>query len=974
MAMNAPMVGTTDYHAKYFANELVRRLADDSPDRLAASLSDASVDLNPHQVDAALFAFQSPLSNGVILADEVGLGKTIEAGLVLSQFWAERKRRVLVIVPANLRKQWAAELADKFHIPSIILEKATYTRLKRDNPTQIPFEREGKQTSVVIVSIPFAANHDQDIAGIPWDLVVIDEAHRLRNHQGRYAQRIRSALSGRKKLLLTATPLQNNLLELWGLSRLIDENFFGDRSAFQRRYGGTLDDYAFQDLRRRLQPLVQRTLRKDAREFIQYTERIPMLEEFTPTDDENALYEMVSAYLRRDNLYALPSGQRHLLTMVLRKLLASSTFAIAGALRTMASRLERSLTEFPTSELDDELTEDFDSLPDLEEEWEPDPATQPLPSRTTFDQRVAIQQELDDLETFAELAESIAHNAKVDALTKGLRRAFEHMNRIGAKRKALIFTESRRTQQYLQRVLSTIPEFAEGLMLFDGSNADPASRRIYDDWKTRYAGTDRISGSRDADKRAALVDYFRESGQIMIATEAAAEGINLQFCSLVINYDLPWNPQRIEQRIGRCHRYGQEHDVVVLNFLNKDNAADQRVYELLDEKFHLFSGVFGASDEVLGTLESGVDIEKRIAAIYQSARTKAEIDAKFQQMQFDLSDQISQQRALTERKLFQHFDEDVAERFRTRKHGIDRTLDRVESMLMTVTRHELRNQAVFIGERTFVLNDNPYPDADIPLGRYDVPDRAVNGSSEVPHHRYRIGHPLAVRIIADAAARVCPAAEVEFRVSAYERRLSDVDQLIGRSGWLTVSRLTFHMEAGEEDHLLLVGYVDADGADPPPLDRQTIERLFRVPGRVVGELEVDDPTRRTLDEALERSHASVVDGFETRMDTWIQQEYAKLDQWEEDRKQSLAARIEKLDKDVERLQKEERTASLRERQAIRKQRFDLKDQIEELEEKNRAERRRISQARGEMEDRARERIEQTSEFTPLFTIRWRVTD
>ena len=117
--------------------------------------------------------------------------------------------------------------------------------------------------------------------------------------------------------------------------------------------------------------------------------------------------------------------------------------------------------------------------------------------------------------------------------------------------------------------------------------------------------------------RSALVDYFRDEGQIMIATEAGAEGINLQFCSLVVNYDLPWNPQRIEQRIGRCHRYGQKHDVVVVNFLNRKNEADQRVYQLLSEKFQLFEGVFGASDEVLGAIESGVDFEKRIAGIYQ---------------------------------------------------------------------------------------------------------------------------------------------------------------------------------------------------------------------------------------------------------------------------------------------------------------------------------------------------------------------
>lgn len=967
MVATAPQVGTTDYHAKFFANELARRFTGDSPDKLATSLSDASVDLNPHQVDAALFAFQSPLSNGVILADEVGLGKTIEAGLVMSQFWAERKKRILVIVPANLRKQWAAELDEKFHLPTTILESTAYNRALRDNPARNPFDQDGER--IVISSLQFAANRDDDLANIPWDLVVIDEAHRLRNHSGKYAQRIRRSLAGRKKLLLTATPLQNNLVELWGLTSLIDEHFFGERAAFQKRYSGNLDDYAFQDLRQRIQPLVQRTLRKDAREFIRYTERIPMLEEFSPTEDENELYEMVSAYLRRDNLYALPTGQRHLMTMVLRKLLASSTYAIAGALRTMANRLRRDLADLPGPDLDDELDDDFDALQEVAEEWDIESNIDAPIDQTTAEQRAAIELELADLETFADLAESIAHNAKVEALTTGLRRAFQHMEKIGASRKALIFTESRRTQQYLYRVLSQIPEFADGLMLFDGSNSDPKSREIYNDWKARHAGTEKVSGSRAADIRAALVDYFRETGQIMIATEAAAEGINLQFCSLVINYDLPWNPQRIEQRVGRCHRYGQEHDVVVLNFLNKDNAADQRVYELLDEKFHLFSGVFGASDEVLGTLESGVDIERRIAAIYQNARTKAEINASFQQMQLELNEQISQQRALTERKLFEHFDEDVADRFRTRKNGVNRTLGRIDRMLMAVTRHELRDHAHFTGERTFILNASPYSDVDIPSGRYDLPDRTVKGGYEVPNHLYRIGHPLAQRIVGAARERDCPIAEVTFDYGAYDGRISAIEPLIGRSGWLTASRLTITMETDEEDHLLLAGFTDNGTA----LDHQQIERLFRVPGRTGQNVLADDGIHMKLDAALNDSRKATLQALEERMEAWIQQESDKLDQWAEDRRQTLDVEILKLDKEVDLLRREQRTASLRERQAIRRQLADLDDRIAELEEKNRAERRRISRARDELLDRAYARIEHSSEITPLFTIRWRVT-
>src|SRR6202023_1888374 len=196
---------------------------------------------------------------------------------------------------------------------------------------------------------------------------------------------------------------------------------------------------------------------------------------------------------------------------------------------------------------------------------------------------------------------------------------------------------------------------AAQIVLFNGSNADPESRTIIDRWIDANAGAGRTTGSRVVDSRTALIEHFRDNATVMIATEAAAEGVNLQFCSLVLNYDLPWNPQRIEQRIGRCHRYGQKHDVVVINFLNERNEADRRVHELLSEKFNLFSGVFGASDEVLGSIESGVDFEKRIASIYQKCRTTEQIQFEFDQLQHELETDISAGQRDAREKLLDNF-------------------------------------------------------------------------------------------------------------------------------------------------------------------------------------------------------------------------------------------------------------------------------------------------------------------------------
>ncbi|MGE5583509.1 MAG: DEAD/DEAH box helicase, partial [Bacillota bacterium] len=261
----------TNYHAKYFAYELTKRCSSDSLEKLTASLLDAQIDPNPHQIDAALFAFKSPLSKGAILADEVGLGKTIEAGLVISQKWAERKRKILIIVPSNLRKQWNQELLEKFFLPSIILETPSFNQeAKKGKPN--PFE----QKEIVICSYHFARAKEAYIRLVNWDLVIIDEAHRLRNvykPTNKIGNAIKKALANYPKLLLTATPLQNSLLELYGLVSIIDDYTFGDLKSFRAQYGRLNGDGSFDDLKERLKPVCKRTLRRQVLEYIRYTNR-----------------------------------------------------------------------------------------------------------------------------------------------------------------------------------------------------------------------------------------------------------------------------------------------------------------------------------------------------------------------------------------------------------------------------------------------------------------------------------------------------------------------------------------------------------------------------------------------------------------------------------------------------------------------------------------------------------------------------
>jgi len=410
----------TDYHAKYYAHELTKRCASDSLEKLAASLSDAQVDLNPHQVEAALFAFRSPLSRGAILADEVGLGKTIEAGIVLSQIWAERKRKILIIVPSSLRKQWNQELLEKFFLPSTILEAKSFNQEVKQGKRN-PFE----QSEIIITSYQFARNKADQVKAVKWDLVVIDEAHRLRNvykTSNKIARAIKDTLSSVPKLLLTATPLQNSLLELYGLVSFIDDYIFGDIKSYKNQFARLTNEINFDDLKARIAPICKRTLRRQVLEYIKYTNRIPITQEFIPTKDETVLYDLVSEYLRRSNLQALPASQRTLMTLVLRKLLASSTFAIAGALDSIISRLKTKLKDAEAKiTVDDDLADDFETLDEIKDEWDEDE----LDERLTAEDKETIQNEIVDLEAFRDLAVSITENAKVSRLFKPLQQVLQ---------------------------------------------------------------------------------------------------------------------------------------------------------------------------------------------------------------------------------------------------------------------------------------------------------------------------------------------------------------------------------------------------------------------------------------------------------------------------------------------------------------------------------------------------------------------
>lgn len=957
------MIETTNVQAKYFAWELTRRRRGGDLDRIGQALFDAAVDLNPHQIEAALFALQNPLSKGVLLADEVGLGKTIEAALVLGQYWAERRRRLLVICPASLRKQWATELAEKFHLPTQVLDTRTMAQARRDgiyNPLD--------QDVISIVSFGFAARMERAIGAIRWDLAVIDEAHKLRNayrESHRTGQAIKRGLAGVRKVLLTATPLQNSLLELYGLSTIIDDHLFGDRVSFRTRF--MRGDAAIPALRARLEDFSKRTLRRDVLEYVQYTERKPLTFPFTPGEDEQRVYDLVSGYLLRDDSYGVPTRQRHLVGLILRKLLASSTEAVVATLEVILARLRR--LEDSQAEQDDwvsRLIEDEELDTDLLDEEEDERASNEdaEPGVEAQVDPVKLRAEIVELEQYLLIARGVREDQKSHALLKALDTGFERMAAIGAARKAVVFTESVRTQDYLARFLEAHGH-AGRVVKFSGRATDPGLDGIYQRWLATHQGTDRVTGSPAIDRRTAVIDHFRDQADILIATEAGAEGINLQFCSLVVNYDLPWNPQRVEQRIGRCHRYGQKHDVVVVNFANQRNAADLRVLELLSEKFHLFDGVFGASDEILGRIESSVGIERQIAEIYETCRTPAEIDAAFARLRSGLEDQIAERMRETEEALLARFDAGVVERLRLHRDEAIVQLDRISRLFWRLTRHELDGAAAFDDQTlSFELRASPLPEAE--AGRYHL----IRKGQPLPEdgHVYRLSHPLGEHVLDAGRRHDTPVGEVAFTLAGAPQRIAVLEQLPSRSGWLELNLLELKSFQLEE-HLVFSAQAD----DGQWLDAEACQRLLELPGRAHTRPPAMDTLPPNFDANVRRQIEAALAKALEENNAYFHAERERLDQWAEDKLLSAEQAMHDTKARLKDAKRRARAASTVEEQAA------VQEEIKFLERQQRRQRQEIFDVEDEIEAKRdaliaalERRLNQRSHSVPLFRIRWSV--
>jgi hypothetical protein len=677
------------FNQRILAEDLVRIRRPDDRERYAGAQRQARIDPNPHQIDAVIFALRRLPEGGCILADEVGLGKTIEAGLVIAQSRAEGAKRILLIVPKSLIGQWQGELLNLFGIQA------------REN--EVSFFAPG----VYLVGRELAGSERGAIplgAAPPFDLVVIDEAHEIfaglhkrydrdgiydeTSDQAVMAHRVRGFLRRAPVLLLTATPMQNSLAELWGLVQYVEPTgtLLGDLATFRKVFCSE-DDRSLvpgqeHELKRRLAMVQQRTLRRQAQEFLDrpFTQRRCRLYEYAMSDAERSLYDDVTDYLLEPSLYAFSGRQRRLLLIGFHRRMASSIKALAASLENVAARLRHLQGGVGSDDTVAKLLQDLEGEDEIDESSEESAAAV---------NPASLAAELARIESFIARAQSLPHDAKARSFQEAIKVVLDLGQQGRGSGKAVVFTESITTQDYLRSLLLAIGLRDEDITLFRGVNDHARAQRAFATWQNEEGRLFPLGSrpSREAGMRLALVHEFRTRSKVLVCTEAGAKGLNLQFCETVINYDLPWNPQRIEQRIGRCHRYSQNRDVTVVNFLARDNETHRLTFEILSQKLDLFGRVLDASDHVLHEPRTdapellvsalSVEFESDLRSIYSRSRTLDEITREIAA----LRDKISERRATFEKEyertsqiIESRFDENVHRVFKRLRDDLPKSL------------------------------------------------------------------------------------------------------------------------------------------------------------------------------------------------------------------------------------------------------------------------------------------------------------
>lgn len=649
------------------------------------SLSNSRTQILAHQIESTHRIINS-LNPRYLLADEVGLGKTIEAGLVIKELiFRHGYKRILIVCPASLCMQWQNEMENKFNERFVVMDRREFKKNRREKSTKNsnPWNLLDK----VICSLDFikSESHIENLKRTKWDVIIFDESHRLRRDslKSTLAYNVAEILSVNTNalLLLSATPFRGKLEELYFLVRLLDKNLLGPFQTFFNTY--CLNNTDLSTLRSKLSEVIIRRTKTDVGGFTKRHARTIRFELYT---DERLLYDETTRYVVEEFNRAMQSENRAVgfVMTVFQKLLDSSSFALSSALKNRKQHLSALIESGNTDLLKQSALGKniaWDEI-EAEEDENADTMVNEILKKTYRE----IREEIAVLEYLIHIADAITLNKKGEKLVEIIRRLKK--NNV---KKVLIFTQFRTTQEYLQGILS---EFSVEL----------------------------FNGSMDKNQKENAIQNFKDRADILISTEAGGEGRNLQFCNVLINYDLPWSPLKIEQRIGRIHRFGQPKDVYVYNFSTADTVAE-RVLEVLTRKLKLFEESIGTPDIMLGQIEEELNLNSifmDIASKRKSIRKiNAEIDARVETARRSYE-------KLNDLAIASRLDFNYDEYYKTTMNERKISNKRIESFIS-----RLRDNSEFINEYigkknalTRLYPVKKYPDGSSPKKRHGTFDSA----------------------------------------------------------------------------------------------------------------------------------------------------------------------------------------------------------------------------------------------------------
>lgn len=593
------IVVRTSFHAYYQARQLEQL----SQEQFVPVFASSDIQIYPFQIAAASFVLRSPYQKGAVLCDEAGMGKSHEAMLVINQKWLEGCSRILLVIPnVDLLQQWTEMLERFYTVPYVVLTNREQWRQNTSPDTPNAFI----QDALVITTYDFAADNEDAAKVVNWDLAVFEEANALTGvyQEGNKQAKALKRIAGESfKLLLTGTPIEKNIMDLYGLIWFIDETLLPGEKEFLARYLRRPENYP--ELSSQVSRYCFRTLRSQAKRYAKVPERVLMTVEYTPSPQERKLYELLNAYINYREKKAFPEMDPYDLALRLLGLLGSSTAAILQTIKGVIKRLE---------------------------------------------QMENTQDELAQWQEIQAVAESITQDAKATELLTVLKQGFALMKKVSAKRKAVIFTESVETQKMLQRLLSQ--EYTT--LSYNGS--------------TDYS----------------VIRRFKEEGEVLISTDNGAKGFNLEDSAFVVHYDLLYNTLKMEQRIDRCHRLGQQCDVLSVAFIDKNNFADVRKLELVNKRMLVTNGVFGITDDVLGGFTD--DVKGAFSVIAQRLRSKAQVERDFQCTLATYEEDNRHTVAAAENVLFTTFTKELADKVKLSPRYIDRKARELNNALWEVTK------------------------------------------------------------------------------------------------------------------------------------------------------------------------------------------------------------------------------------------------------------------------------------------------